>query len=254
MSMLEVKGLQKTYVSRFGGNRVEALKNVNFTVEEGEYVAIMGESGSGKTTLLNLLAALDRPTGGSVLLDGRELSALREQDIAAFRRDHLGFVFQEFNLLDTFSIEDNIYLPLVLAGKSHTEMRRRIAPLAQQLGIDYLLKKYPYEVSGGQKQRAAVARALITEPRILLADEPTGALDSRSTDELLRLFHLINTYGQTILMVTHSVKAASHAGRVLFIKDGEVFHQLYRGDCNNEQFYQRISDALTMLQSGGDAQ
>lgn len=254
MSMLEVKSLQKTYVSRFGGNRVEALKNVNFTVEEGEYVAIMGESGSGKTTLLNLLAALDRPTGGSVLLDGKDLSTLREQDIAAFRRDHLGFVFQEFNLLDTFSIEDNIYLPLVLAGKSHTEMRRRIAPLAQQLGIDYLLKKYPYEVSGGQKQRAAVARALITEPRILLADEPTGALDSRSTDELLRLFHLINTYGQTILMVTHSVKAASHAGRVLFIKDGEVFHQLYRGDCNNEQFYQRISDALTMLQSGGDAQ
>ena len=254
MSMLEVKGLQKTYVSRFGGNRVEALKNVSFTVEEGEYVAIMGESGSGKTTLLNLLAALDRPTGGSVLLDGRDLSTLREQDIAAFRRDHLGFVFQEFNLLDTFSIEDNIYLPLVLAGKSHTEMRKRIAPLAQQLGIDYLLKKYPYEVSGGQKQRAAVARALITEPRILLADEPTGALDSRSTDELLRLFHLINTYGQTILMVTHSVKAASHAGRVLFIKDGEVFHQLYRGDCNNEQFYQRISDALTMLQSGGDAQ
>ncbi len=254
MSMLEVKGLQKTYVSRFGGNRVEALKNVNFTVEEGEYVAIMGESGSGKTTLLNLLAALDRPTGGSVLLDGKDLSTLREQDIAAFRRDHLGFVFQEFNLLDTFSIEDNIYLPLVLAGKSHVEMRRRIAPLAQQLGIDYLLKKYPYEVSGGQKQRAAVARALITEPRILLADEPTGALDSRSTDELLRLFHLINTYGQSILMVTHSVKAASHAGRVLFIKDGEVFHQLYRGDCNNEQFYQRISDALTMLQSGGDAQ
>ena len=254
MSMLEVKSLQKTYVSRFGGNRVEALKNVNFTVEEGEYVAIMGESGSGKTTLLNLLAALDRPTGGSVLLDGKDLSTLREQDIAAFRRDHLGFVFQEFNLLDTFSIEDNIYLPLVLAGKSHTEMRKRIAPLAQQLGIDYLLKKYPYEVSGGQKQRAAVARALITEPRILLADEPTGALDSRSTDELLRLFHLINTYGQTILMVTHSVKAASHAGRVLFIKDGEVFHQLYRGDCNNEQFYQRISDALTMLQSGGDAQ
>ena len=254
MSMLEVKGLQKTYVSRFGGNRVEALRNVSFTVEEGEYVAIMGESGSGKTTLLNLLAALDRPTGGSVLLDGKDLSTLREQDIAAFRRDHLGFVFQEFNLLDTFSIEDNIYLPLVLAGKSHTEMRKRIAPLAQQLGIDYLLKKYPYEVSGGQKQRAAVARALITEPRILLADEPTGALDSRSTDELLRLFHLINTYGQTILMVTHSVKAASHAGRVLFIKDGEVFHQLYRGDCNNEQFYQRISDALTMLQSGGDAQ
>ena len=254
MNILNVSGVQKIYTTRFGGNKVEALKKVTFDVEQGEYVAIMGESGSGKTTLLNILAALDKPTAGSVILDGKDLSKIKESQVAAFRRDNLGFVFQEFNLLDSFSIEDNIYLPLVLAGKSHAEMRRRIAPLAQQLGIDYLLKKYPYEVSGGQKQRAAVARALITEPRILLADEPTGALDSRSTDELLRLFHLINTYGQTILMVTHSVKAASHAGRVLFIKDGEVFHQLYRGDCNNEQFYQRISDALTMLQSGGDAQ
>lgn len=254
MSMLEVKGLQKTYVSRFGGNRVEALKNVNFTVEEGEYVAIMGESGSGKTTLLNLLAALDRPTGGSVLLDGKDLSTLREQDIAAFRRDHLGFVFQEFNLLDSFSIEDNIYLPLVLAGKSHAEMRRRIAPLAQQLGIDYLLKKYPYEVSGGQKQRAAVARAMITHPRILLADEPTGALDSKSTDELLDLFAGLHQEGQTILMVTHSVKAASRAGRVLFLKDGQVFYQLRRENDTDTQLYQRISHALTALTTGGDAQ
>ena len=251
MSMLEVKGLQKTYVSRFGGNRVEALKNVNFTVEEGEYVAIMGESGSGKTTLLNLLAALDRPTGGSVLLDGKDLSTLREQDIAAFRRDHLGFVFQEFNLLDSFSIEDNIYLPLVLAGKSHAEMRRRIAPLAQQLGIDYLLKKYPYEVSGGQKQRAAVARALISSPELVLADEPTGALDSRASDELLRLFGEINQQGQTLLMVTHSTKAASSAGRVMFIKDGEVFHQLYRGNATEEEMYQKISDTLTMIATGG---
>ena len=247
MSMLEVKGLQKTYVSRFGGNRVEALKNVNFTVEEGEYVAIMGESGSGKTTLLNLLAALDRPTGGSVLLDGKDLSTLREQDIAAFRRDHLGFVFQEFNLLDSFSIEDNIYLPLVLAGKSHAEMRRRIAPLAQQLGIDYLLKKYPYEVSGGQKQRAAVCRALITHPRLILADEPTGALDSRATDALLDVFQQINQTGQTLLMVTHSLKAASRAGRILFIRDGQVYHQLYRGEMTNEQFYEKISDALTVM-------
>lgn len=220
MSMLEVKGLQKTYVSRFGGNRVEALKNVNFTVEEGEYVAIMGESGSGKTTLLNLLAALDRPTGGSVLLDGKDLSTLREQDIAAFRRDHLGFVFQEFNLLDTFSIEDNIYLPLVLAGKSHAEMRRRIAPLAKQLGIDYLLKKYPYEVSGGQKQRAAVARALITEPRILLADEPTGALDSASGRQILELFAQLHEAGATILMITHDASVASHAQTLYHIRDG----------------------------------
>lgn len=254
MSILEVKGLRKVYTTRFGGNQVEALRNVSFSVEQGEYVAVMGESGSGKTTLLNILAALDKPTAGSVVLDGRELSKVGDADAAAFRRDNLGFVFQEFNLLDTFNLEDNIYLPMVLAGVPYPQMKEVLIPIARQLGIEHLLKKYPYEVSGGQKQRAAVARALITEPRILLADEPTGALDSRSTDELLRLFHLINTYGQTILMVTHSVKAASHAGRVLFIKDGEVFHQLYRGDCNNEQFYQRISDALTMLQSGGDAQ
>lgn len=251
MSILEVKGLRKVYSTRFGGNTVEALKNISFTVEKGEYVAIMGESGSGKTTLLNLLAALDKPTGGSVLLEGRELSSIRESEAAAFRRDHLGFVFQEFNLLDTFTIEDNIYLPLVLAGRPYTEMRQRILPIADQLGLRTLLKKYPYEVSGGQKQRAAVARAVITQPELLLADEPTGALDSRSTDELLRLFSAINRQGQTILMVTHSVKAASHANRVLFIRDGEVFHQLYRGEDSDEQLYSKISSTLTMLATGG---
>lgn len=252
MSMLDVQSLKKVYTTRFGGAKVEALRNVNFTVEKGEYVAIMGESGSGKTTLLNILAALDKPTSGTVRLEGQELTAIRESSMAAFRRDNLGFVFQDFNLLDTFTLEDNIYLPLVLAGKNHGEMRRRLDPIARQLGIQTLLKKYPYEVSGGQKQRAAVARALITHPRILLADEPTGALDSRATDELLRLFSEINQSGQTILMVTHSVKAASHAGRVLFIKDGEVFHQIYRGDATNEQLYQKISDTLTMLTTGGD--
>ena len=252
MQILEVNGLQKVYTSRFGGNKVEALKNVNFTVEDGEYVAIMGESGSGKTTLLNILAALDKPTAGRVTLAGQELSGVRESQIAAFRRDNLGFVFQEFNLLDTFTIEDNIYLPLVLAGKPHKEMAERLKPIAAQLGITGLLKKYPYEVSGGQKQRAAVARAIITDPKLVLADEPTGALDSKSTDELLRLFSAINEGGRTILMVTHSVKAASHAGRVLFIKDGEVFHQLYRGSQTNEQLYQKISDTLTMLATGGD--
>lgn len=232
---------------------MQALKNVNFTVEQGEYVAIMGESGSGKTTLLNILAALDRPTGGSVLLEGKELSSIRESAVAAFRRDNLGFVFQEFNLLDTFTLEDNIYLPLVLAGRTFPEMQSRLLPIARQLGIENLLKKYPYEVSGGQKQRAAVARALITQPKLILADEPTGALDSRATDELLRLFESINAMGQTILMVTHSVKAASHAGRVLFIKDGEVFHQIYRGQCSDEQLYQKISDTLTLLATGGEA-
>ena len=235
MSILTVENLRKVYSTRFGGNQVEALKNVNFSVDEGEYVAIMGESGSGKTTLLNLLAALDKPTGGTVVLDGKELGRIKESDVATFRRDNLGFVFQEFNLLDTFTIQDNILLPI-----------------AKDLGLTPLLKKYPYEVSGGQKQRAAVARALITNPRIILADEPTGALDSKSTDELLGLFEQINKKGQTILMVTHSVKAASRAQRILFIKDGEVFHQIYRGECSDQQLYQKISDTLTILASGGE--
>ena len=251
MSILEVEAVKKIYTTRFGGNQVLALSNGSFTVEEGEYVAIMGESGSGKTTLLNILAALDKPTSGTVKLDGRELSKIKESEVAAFRRDNLGFVFQDFNLLDTFSLEDNIFLPLVLSGKKPSEMRERIAPIADNLGISDILKKYPYEVSGGQKQRAAVARALITNPRLILADEPTGALDSRATDELLRLFSVINRSGQTVLMVTHSVKAASHAGRVLFIKDGEVYHQIYRGNSSETELYQKISDTLTMLASGG---
>ena len=252
MSILKVSGVQKVYTTRFGGNKVEALRSVSFDVEQGEYVAIMGESGSGKTTLLNILAALDKPTAGMVLLEGKDLSKIKESQAATFRRDNLGFVFQEFNLLDTFTIEDNIYLPMVLAGKPHSEMKARLQPIAQQLGIEKLLKKYPYEISGGQKQRVAVARALITNPKLILADEPTGALDSKATDELLRLFGEINGAGQTILMVTHSVKAASHASRVLFIKDGEVFHQIYRGHNTKEQLYQMISDTLTMLTMGGD--
>lgn len=252
-NILDVRGLKKVYVTRLGGNKVEALKNVNFSVAAGEYVAVMGESGSGKTTLLNILAALDKPTAGSVVLDGKDLSTVKESDIAAFRRDNLGFVFQDFNLLDTFTVEDNIYLPLVLAGKPYREMNAKIVPIAEKLGITDLLKKYPYEISGGQKQRAAVARALITSPKLILADEPTGALDSKATDELLGLFRAINRTGQTVIMVTHSVKAASSAGRVLFIKDGEVFHQLYRGDSSDEQLYGKISDTLTLLATGGDA-
>ena len=254
MHMLQVSALRKVYTTRFGGNRVEALRSVSFTVDEGEYVAIMGESGSGKTTLLNILAALDTPTEGDVKLDGLSLTGIRESDVAAFRRDHLGFVFQEFNLLDTFSLEDNIYLPMVLAGRPYSEMKQRLDPIARELRITDILKKYPYEVSGGQKQRAAVARALITNPRLILADEPTGALDSKSTDELLSLFSQINAGGQTILKVTHSVKAASRAKRVLFIRDGEVFHQLYRGEMTDHQLYQKISDTLTILSAGGDVQ
>ena len=252
MPILQVKNLKKIYSTRFGGTQVQALSDVSFSVEKGEYVAIMGESGSGKTTLLNILAALDKPTSGQVLLSGRDIVAIRERDIAAFRRDNLGFVFQDFNLLDTFSIQDNILLPLVLAGKSFKEMERLLTPLADTLGLTKLLSKFPYEVSGGQKQRAAVARALITQPQLVLADEPTGALDSKATDGLLRLFAQVNAAGQTILMVTHSAKAASHAGRVLFIRDGQVFHQLYRGEGTNQQLYQKISDTLTLLAAGGE--
>lgn len=253
MHMLEVQNLKKVYRTRFGGNQVEALRDVTFSVEKGEYVAIMGESGSGKTTLLNILAALDKPTAGCVLLEGQDLASVKESAMAAFRRDHLGFVFQEFNLLDTFSLEDNIFLPLVLAGRTYEDMRSRLAPIADALDLAPLLKKYPYEVSGGQKQRAAVARAIITNPAILLADEPTGALDSHSTDELLGIFGQINQNGQTVLMVTHSIRAASRAGRVLFIKDGQVFHQIYRNGCTDGQLYQKISDSLTTLSAGGEA-
>jgi len=251
MALLEVKNLKKIYTTRFGGNSVQALSNVSFSVEKGEYVAIMGESGSGKTTLLNIIAALDKPTGGDVLLNGKSIVAIKEKEISAFRRINLGFIFQDYNLLDTFSIQDNIFLPLVLSGIPYKEMKERISPIAKRLGISDILDKYPYEVSGGEKQRTAVARALITRSQIILADEPTGALDSHATEGLLRLFAEINREGQTILMVTHSIKAASHAGRVLFIKDGEVYHQIYKADRSNEAMYQKISDTLTMIATGG---
>lgn len=252
MSILEVKKLKKVYTSRFGTNHVRALKDVSFSVEKGEYVAIMGESGSGKTTLLNIIAALDKPTSGEVVLSGISSNNIKEKEISKFRRDNLGFVFQDFNLLDTFSLRDNIFLPLVLSGKSFGEMNDRLKPIAKKLSISEILEKFPYEVSGGQKQRAAVARALITNPQLILADEPTGALDSHSSDELLRLFNDINKEGQTIIMVTHSTKAASHASRVLFIKDGEVFHQLYRASMSHEEMYQKISDTLTIIATGGE--
>lgn len=252
MAILEVHNLKKIYTTRFGGNQVQALSDVSFDLESGEFVAVMGESGSGKTTLLNILAALDRPTSGQVLLNGKDLTAIPEGRLAAFRRENLGFVFQDFNLLDTFSLQDNIFLPLVLAGKSYNEMEQRLTPIAETLKIADILRKFPYEVSGGQKQRAAVARALITAPQIVLADEPTGALDSKASDTLLGLFGEINRAGQTILMVTHSVKAASHAKRVLFLRDGEVYHQLYRGAQTTEELFGKISDTLTVLAQGGE--
>ena len=252
MEFLEVNHVKKIYSTRFGKNKVQALENVSFSVERGEYVAIMGESGSGKTTLLNILASLDKPTSGEVLLEGKNIVNLREKEISSFRRKNLGFVFQDFNLLDTFNLRDNIFLPLVLAGEDYREMEQKIRPIAMKLRISEILDKYPYEVSGGQKQRAAVARALITGPKLVLADEPTGALDSRAAGELLELFQEINEDGQTILMVTHSIAAASHAGRVLFLRDGEVYHQLYRGEMSFEQMFAKVSDTLTMLTTGGE--
>lgn len=250
--MLEVNNVKKVYTTRFGGNSVQALKNVSFSVEEGEYVAIMGESGSGKTTLLNILASLDKPTSGEVKLHGKNIVAIRDRELSAFRRENLGFVFQDFNLLDTFSLEDNIMLPLVLSGVNYHQMDQRMRTITEKLGICDIVKKFPYEVSGGQKQRAAVARALITNPKLILADEPTGALDSKAADGLLKLFRTVNEDGQTILMVTHSTKAASHAKRVLFIKDGEVFHQIYRGNMNSQEMFEKISNTLTILTTGGE--
>ena len=251
MALLEVRHLKKTYTNRFGTNQVQALRDVSFTIEEGEFTAVMGESGSGKTTLLNLLASFDRPTGGEIILNGISLQNIREKDLASYRRKNLGFVFQDFNLLDTLSVKDNIFLPLVLAGAKPEEMKKRVMPLAKVLRIDDLMEKFPYEISGGQKQRTAIARALITEPRLVLADEPTGALDSRASNELLNMFEQINRAGQTILMVTHSTKAASHAGRVLFIKDGIVYHQIYRGDKSRDEMFKSISETLTVMASGG---
>ena len=252
MNILKVDDLKKTYVSRLGTNRVDALKGVFFSVEEGEYVAIMGESGSGKTTLLNLLAAFDKPTAGTIAIDGKELITLNDNALASYRRNNLGFVFQDFNLLDTLSIKDNILLPIVLSGKNIKDYKDKLNAIAKDIGIDDLMKKYPYEVSGGQKQRVAVARALITGPKLILADEPTGALDSQSSDDLLRVFERINKQGQTIIMVTHSVAATSHANRILFIKDGVVYHQIYRGESTDEELYKKISDTLTMLRKGGE--
>ncbi len=251
MHILEVKNLKKTYTTKLGTNKVEALKDVNFTAENGEFIAVMGESGSGKTTLLNILAALDKKTSGSVIIDGNDLSGVKEAQLAKFRREKLGFVFQDFNLLDTLTVEENILLPLVLSRKSAKTMKENLHDLADSLGIAKLLKKYPYEISGGEKQRVAVARAVITDPVLILADEPTGALDSKSTDILLSIFKGLNEAKQTIVMVTHSVKCAATANRVLFIKDGVIFHELYKGKQDETSFFAKITETLTALQQGG---
>ena len=248
--LLEVNNIRKVYTTRLSTQSTEALKNVNFAVDKGEYVAIMGESGSGKTTLLNILATFDKATSGSVLLNNLDLSKLKDKELADFRRDNLGFVFQDFNLLDNFSIKDNILLPLVLANKKYKDMEVRLDKVTKPLGIDKLINKYPYEISGGQRQRVAVARAIITNPSLILADEPTGALDSKSTDQLLNVFDKLNEIGQTIIMVTHSVKTAARAKRVLFIKDGVVFHELRKGNATTNEMFQKINDTLSLMQAG----
>ncbi len=247
---LEVNHLEKSFQTRFSKEKTQALRDVNFIAEEGEFIAIMGESGSGKTTLLNILATLEKPSSGEVVLEGKKISTIKEQQLAEFRRDHLGFVFQDFNLLDTLSVRDNIFLPLVLGRYKYGEMAKRLKALAPKLNIEDLLNKQPFELSGGQKQRVAVARALITNPKLILADEPTAALDSKNSDGLLELFEQINNEGQTILMVSHSSLAASHASRVLFIKDGQIFHQLYRAGKSNNEFNRDITTAITSLLGG----
>ncbi|MGL4848203.1 MAG: ABC transporter ATP-binding protein [Clostridium sp.] len=252
MEFLKVNNIKKVYSTRFGGEKVIALDNVSFSVEEGEFISIMGESGSGKTTLLNIIGGLDRQTNGEYLLDGEDMSMIKESKLSDFRRKNLGFVFQDFNLLDTFSLKDNIFLPLVLGREKYAVMEERLKGLSKMLKIEKLLEKYPYEVSGGQKQRCAVGRALITNPKLILADEPTGALDSKSADNLLDIFKKINENGQTILMVTHSIRAASKTNRVLFIKDGKIFHQLYRGSMKDEEMYEKISNSLSLIMKDGE--
>ena len=249
MAILECKNIKKTYKTK--NIITEALKGVNFSVEKGEFISIMGESGAGKTTLLNIIATLDRATSGVLSLNGKDISTLKSGEIARFRRKELGFVFQDFNLLDQFGNRDNIYLPLVLSEENLSLMEDRLNEIKDRLGISELLDKYPYEISGGQKQRIAIARAIITKPSLLLADEPTGALDSTSSEMILNLFRQINEHGQTVLLVTHSLRAASYAKRVLFIKDGIVFHEIYRGE-NEAQgdFMERISQSEFMLSRG----
>lgn len=248
--LLEINHLEKVFRTRFSKEVTRALQDVDFKVDENEFIAIMGESGSGKTTLLNILATLEKPTNGSVILNGEEVTKIKESQLAEFRLKNLGFVFQDFNLLDTLSVKDNIFLPLVLGRLPYQKMEKRITRLAPKLHIEELLEKRPFELSGGQKQRVAIARSLITNPQLLLADEPTAALDYRNSEDILNLFEDINSYGQTILMVTHSANAASHAKRVLFIKDGRIFHQIYRGNKTNQEFSKDISLAMTTLLGG----
>ena len=251
MALLEVKNLKKGYTTRFGTNQVKALSDVNFRVEKGEYVAIMGESGSGKTTILNIVASLDKPTNGEILLNGKNTVQIKDKELSAFRRDNLGFVFQDFNLLDTLTAYENIALALSFQNIKAGDIDLRVKKVANELGIYEVLNKYPYQMSGGQKQRVASARAIITNPKLILADEPTGALDSKSSRMLLESFNYLNAELEaTILMVTHDAFTASYADRVIFIKDGKIFNEINKGDNTRKEFFDKIIDVVTLL--GGD--
>lgn len=252
MVILELKNVKKTYKAK--NIETKALKGINLSVEKGEFISIMGESGSGKTTLLNIIATFDKATLGSIILNNKNLNLLKDKKISKFRRKELGFVFQDFNLLDQFNNRDNIFLPLVLSNEKVSVMKDRLDKIKTKLGIENLLEKYPYEISGGQKQRVAIGRAIITKPSLLLCDEPTGALDSHSSEMIMNLFSDINKSGQTVLMVTHSLRAASYAKRILFIKDGIIYHEIYRSENESQsEFMERITNAQFILNRGDKA-
>lgn len=243
--LLEVKHVKKVFGK--GLNRTEALSDMNLLVDTGEFVAIMGESGSGKSTLLQLIATFDQLTEGTIQLNGQSLASLKKRDIAQFRREQLGFVFQEFNILESMTNKDNILMPLILSNQFVHTMQERLDKVSRQLNISDILNQFPNQISGGQKQRVAIARALITHPQLLLADEPTGALDSKSSKQLMQLFQHLNQQQQTILMVTHSTIDASYANRVVFIKDGRLYHEIYRGEESRIAYQKRIADSLAII-------
>ncbi|MER1986478.1 MAG: ABC transporter ATP-binding protein [Solibacillus sp.] len=249
--MLKVQNVSKVYGK--GANTFTALENITFTIEKGEFVGVMGPSGAGKSTLLNVLATIDSPTTGDILIDGTNIAQMKEEQLADFRRDNLGFIFQDYNLLDSLTVRENIVLPLAIAKRPANEISERVEKIAKLFGIGDLLDKYPYQISGGQKQRTASSRALVTEPKLIFADEPTGALDSKSATDLLeRLSELNKEQQATIMMVTHDAYAASFCQRIIFIQDGQASKELFRGTKTRKQFFQMILDELSMIGGATD--
>ncbi len=249
-TILTVRHLEREYRKRGTDHVVAALRGVNFEMQRGEFVVVMGESGSGKSTLLNIIATLDRPTGGELFYAGQNIHKKSDAELAKYRRHNIGFVFQDYNLLDQFSIADNVRLPMVLEGIDEKEMERRLDHYLRALNIQEHQNKLPYELSGGEQQRVAIARALVMQPELLLADEPTGALDSRNSERLMTLFAKLNEAGQTILFVTHSIKSAAYGRRILFLRDGRICYELYRGKHSISEFREKIADAMTLVEKG----